>query len=152
MEASKHCAERMHENIQTVWNNLLSIDREICDSSSDEECMNETDEDMMTDAVVDMFTKAFKITDDEFKEMSENSAIMGSTAVTALVSNNYLILGYCGSNPFPSLCVDRLFLGDSRAVLCRNKKAYALTVDHKPERDDETVILIEIECSIILDL
>lgn len=29
--------------------------------------------------------------------------------------------------------------GDSRAVLCRDRKAFQLTDDHKPEREDEAV-------------
>lgn len=35
--------------------------------------------------------------------------------------------------------VRRLLVGDSRAVLCRSGQAHPLTVDHKPEREDEMV-------------
>ncbi|XP_021903051.1 protein phosphatase 2C 16, partial [Carica papaya] len=47
---------------------------------------------------------------------------VGSTAVVALVCSSHIIVANCG---------------DSRAVLCRGKEAMALSVDHKPDREDE---------------
>ncbi|KAF3450570.1 hypothetical protein FNV43_RR06659 [Rhamnella rubrinervis] len=47
---------------------------------------------------------------------------VGSTAVVALVCSSHIIVANCG---------------DSRAVLCRGKEAIALSVDHKPNREDE---------------
>ncbi|CAB4302867.1 unnamed protein product [Prunus armeniaca] len=47
---------------------------------------------------------------------------IGSTAVVALVCSSHIIVANCG---------------DSRAVLCRGKQAIALSVDHKPNREDE---------------
>ncbi|XP_074290336.1 putative protein phosphatase 2C 24 [Silene latifolia] len=47
---------------------------------------------------------------------------VGSTAVVAVVTPNKIIVANCG---------------DSRAVLCRNGKAVALSSDHKPDRPDE---------------
>ncbi|XVE88672.1 hypothetical protein DITRI_Ditri19aG0088000 [Diplodiscus trichospermus] len=47
---------------------------------------------------------------------------VGSTAVVALVCSSHIVIANCG---------------DSRAVLCRGKEAMALSVDHKPNRDDE---------------
>uniref|UniRef100_A0A7N0RHI9 protein-serine/threonine phosphatase n=1 Tax=Kalanchoe fedtschenkoi TaxID=63787 RepID=A0A7N0RHI9_KALFE len=47
---------------------------------------------------------------------------VGSTAVVALVCSSHIIVANCG---------------DSRAVLFRGKEAKALSVDHKPEREDE---------------
>ncbi|KAM1359478.1 hypothetical protein ACFX11_046463 [Malus domestica] len=47
---------------------------------------------------------------------------VGSTAVVALVSSSHIIVANCG---------------DSRAVLCRGKQAIPLSVDHKPNREDE---------------
>ncbi|CAB4272347.1 unnamed protein product [Prunus armeniaca] len=47
---------------------------------------------------------------------------VGSTAVVALVCSSHIIVANCG---------------DSRAVLCRGKQAIALSVDHKPNREDE---------------
>ncbi|XWS20112.1 hypothetical protein CRYUN_Cryun31cG0072600 [Craigia yunnanensis] len=47
---------------------------------------------------------------------------VGSTAVVALVCSSHIVVANCG---------------DSRAVLCRGKEAMALSIDHKPNRDDE---------------
>ncbi|XP_004146814.1 protein phosphatase 2C 16 [Cucumis sativus] len=47
---------------------------------------------------------------------------VGSTAVVALVCSSHIIVANCG---------------DSRAVLCRGKEPMALSVDHKPNREDE---------------
>ncbi|XP_057975912.1 protein phosphatase 2C 50 [Malania oleifera] len=47
---------------------------------------------------------------------------VGSTAVVALICSSHLIVANCG---------------DSRAVLCRGREAVALSVDHKPNREDE---------------
>ncbi|GAV56969.1 PP2C domain-containing protein [Cephalotus follicularis] len=47
---------------------------------------------------------------------------VGSTAVVAIICSSHIIVANCG---------------DSRAVLCRGKEPIALSVDHKPNRDDE---------------
>ncbi|CAI9093744.1 OLC1v1029305C1 [Oldenlandia corymbosa var. corymbosa] len=47
---------------------------------------------------------------------------VGSTAVVALVCSSHIIVANCG---------------DSRAVLYRGKEPMALSVDHKPNREDE---------------
>lgn len=47
---------------------------------------------------------------------------VGSTAVVALVCSSHIIVANCG---------------DSRAVLCRGKEPVPLSVDHKPNREDE---------------
>ncbi|KAK4413769.1 protein phosphatase 2C 16 [Sesamum alatum] len=47
---------------------------------------------------------------------------VGSTAVVAVVSSSHIIVANCG---------------DSRAVLYRGKEAIALSIDHKPNREDE---------------
>ncbi|KAJ0710495.1 putative protein-serine/threonine phosphatase [Helianthus annuus] len=47
---------------------------------------------------------------------------VGSTAVVALICSSHIVVSNCG---------------DSRAVLCRGKEAMALSVDHKPNREDE---------------
>ncbi|KAL2243215.1 protein phosphatase 2C 16-like isoform X2 [Sesamum indicum] len=47
---------------------------------------------------------------------------VGTTAVVAVVSSSHIIVANCG---------------DSRAVLYRGKEAIALSVDHKPNREDE---------------
>lgn len=47
---------------------------------------------------------------------------VGSTAVVALVCSSHIIVANCG---------------DSRAVLCHGKEPMALSIDHKPNREDE---------------
>ncbi|PHT32630.1 putative protein phosphatase 2C 53 [Capsicum baccatum] len=47
---------------------------------------------------------------------------VGSTAVVAIVCSSHIIVANCG---------------DSRAVLCRGKEPMPLSVDHKPNREDE---------------
>ncbi|WOL02996.1 putative protein phosphatase 2C 50 [Canna indica] len=47
---------------------------------------------------------------------------VGSTAVVAVICSSHIIISNCG---------------DSRAVLCRGKQPMPLSVDHKPNREDE---------------
>ncbi|KAJ4836837.1 hypothetical protein Tsubulata_018465 [Turnera subulata] len=47
---------------------------------------------------------------------------VGSTAVVALVCSSHIVVANCG---------------DSRAVLYRGKESMALSIDHKPNREDE---------------
>uniref|UniRef100_A0A1D1YM09 protein-serine/threonine phosphatase n=1 Tax=Anthurium amnicola TaxID=1678845 RepID=A0A1D1YM09_9ARAE len=47
---------------------------------------------------------------------------VGSTAVVAVLCSSHIIVANCG---------------DSRAVLCRGKQPMPLSVDHKPDREDE---------------
>ncbi|KAL6615454.1 hypothetical protein ACP70R_037724 [Stipagrostis hirtigluma subsp. patula] len=47
---------------------------------------------------------------------------VGSTAVVAIICSSHIIVANCG---------------DSRAVLCRGKQPVPLSVDHKPNREDE---------------
>lgn len=68
-----------------------------------------------------VFLDAFIRTDDQFRG-DDVSALVGSTAVIVLVGQRYYLVANCG---------------DSRAVLCRSGQAHPLTVDHKPEREDE---------------
>ncbi|KAK9918687.1 hypothetical protein WJX75_005997 [Coccomyxa subellipsoidea] len=67
-------------------------------------------------------TDAFNRTDEEFGK-ADNAALVGTTAVVALVGSRQLYVANCG---------------DSRAVLCRGGAAIALTDDHKAAREDET--------------
>ncbi|XP_010537578.1 PREDICTED: protein phosphatase 2C 16 [Tarenaya hassleriana] len=82
-----------------------------------------------------VFTRCFLTVDDEIsgqisRPSSDNSDVLeavapetvGSTAVVALVCSSHIIVSNCG---------------DSRAVLYRGKESMALSVDHKPDREDE---------------
>lgn len=66
--------------------------------------------------------EAFLKTDNEFAA-DASAAVVGSTAVVALLGTKKIWIANCG---------------DSRAVLCQAGKAVQLTEDHKPERKDET--------------
>ncbi|BFG24224.1 hypothetical protein CerSpe_104980 [Prunus speciosa] len=83
------------------------------------------------------FTNCFQRVDDEIEGKVSGNIIksdseasfepiapetVGSTAVVGLVCSSHIIVANCG---------------DSRAVLCRGKQAIALSVDHKPNREDE---------------
>ncbi|KAK9868534.1 hypothetical protein WJX84_010422 [Apatococcus fuscideae] len=68
------------------------------------------------------YSDAFSRTDAEFAK-ADNAALIGTTAVAALVGSRHLYVANCG---------------DSRAVLCRGGYACALTDDHKAAREDET--------------
>ncbi|CAI9773152.1 unnamed protein product [Fraxinus pennsylvanica] len=72
------------------------------------------------------FTKCFLKVDDEIGGKASNELVapetVGSTAVVAIVCSSHIIVANSG---------------DSRAVLCRGKEPMALSVDHKPNREDE---------------
>ncbi|MBA3953736.1 protein phosphatase 2C domain-containing protein [Candidatus Dependentiae bacterium] len=58
----------------------------------------------------------------ENSKLKDIAQKMGTTAIVALIKNNDLFVAN---------------IGDSRAVLCREGEAIALSDDHKPERPDE---------------
>lgn len=78
-----------------------------------------------TETVEAALTKAFHMTDEEFGTLGgyEHLALVGTTAVVALVGSRMIYVANCG---------------DSRAVLCRDGAAVPLTDDHKAAREDET--------------
>lgn len=59
---------------------------------------------------------------------------VGSTAVVAVVSPTHIIVANCG---------------DSRAVLCRGKLPMPLSIDHKPNREDECLRIEELGGKVI---
>jgi len=65
--------------------------------------------------------RAFVATDEAFLKSTSHTA--GTTAVVAMLANGHLVVGNAG---------------DSRAYLWRDGAALALSVDHKPDRPDET--------------
>ncbi|KAL0396982.1 UNVERIFIED_CONTAM: protein phosphatase 2C 16 [Sesamum calycinum] len=97
--------------------------------------LNNCNNDMMKGTALDtrqvqwekVFTSCFAKVDEEvggnvstFEPIAPET--VGSTAVVAVVSSSHIIVGNCG---------------DSRAVLYRGKEAIALSIDHKPNREDE---------------
>eukprot|EP00210_Caulerpa_lentillifera_P008699 g8298.t1 len=124
-DAALHCQERMQENIRDAWNSISArTGDEEAAPSSDTERRREADQSLSsktTQKFVEMLKLGFKKTDEEF--LTNTSPLVGTTALVALVGRRTILIGYCG---------------DSRAVLRRNGVAYALTIDHKPDRKDET--------------
>ena len=78
-----------------------------------------------SEAISSALAEAFRLTDETFAERGdeEQLSLVGTTAVVTLISSKSIYVANCG---------------DSRAVLCRNGKAAALTDDHKAAREDET--------------
>ncbi|GMH12382.1 hypothetical protein Nepgr_014223 [Nepenthes gracilis] len=72
------------------------------------------------------FTNCFLKVDEEVGGKTRGEPIapetVGSTAVVAISCSSHIVVANCG---------------DSRAVLCRGKEALPLSVDHKPNREDE---------------
>ncbi|KAE8664374.1 Protein phosphatase 2C 16 [Hibiscus syriacus] len=72
------------------------------------------------------FTNCFVKVDAEVEGRDGHEPVapetVGSTAVVSLICSSHIVVANCG---------------DSRAVLCRGKEPMALSVDHKPNREDE---------------
>lgn len=68
--------------------------------------------------------------DEELKsKQSENdNDRSGSTAITAFVTPQHIIVANCGAFSLSSSRV-----GDSRCILARNGNAISLSTDHKPD-------------------
>ncbi|CAB4288379.1 unnamed protein product [Prunus armeniaca] len=68
------------------------------------------------------FSIGFEKADNELLEEAIAPEMVGSTAVVAILSGCQIITSNCG---------------DSRAILCRGTETIPLTVDQKPDREDE---------------
>ncbi|XP_077209854.1 putative protein phosphatase 2C 6 [Tasmannia lanceolata] len=68
------------------------------------------------------FCNGFERVDNDIGGEAIAPEIVGSTAVAVAVSGCQIIASNCG---------------DSRAVLCRGNQTIPLTIDHKPDREDE---------------
>jgi protein phosphatase PTC1 len=84
----------------------------------------------MKKSVKDSFIYAYKITDNELKELGADS--VGTTCVNAYITKidkqRKLYIANCG---------------DSRAVLCHDTKAHRLSQDHKPTLKSEENRILE---------
>ncbi|GLT72772.1 hypothetical protein SLA2020_446760 [Shorea laevis] len=113
-QVANYCRERVHmalaEEIEFVKGGLS-------DGSIKGSC-----EEQWKKALTDCFLKV----DDEVGGKTSLEPVapetVGSTAVVAIICSSHIIVANCG---------------DSRAVLCRGKEPMALSVDHKPNREDE---------------
>ncbi|CAL0321858.1 unnamed protein product [Lupinus luteus] len=113
-QVAKYCRDRIHlalaEEIEHVKEGLIS-------GSIIDGCLDQWKK---------AFTDCFLKVDAEIGGKVNNEPIapetVGSTAVVAIICSSHIIVANCG---------------DSRVVLCRGKEPMALSVDHKPNRDDE---------------
>ncbi|CAL0332202.1 unnamed protein product [Lupinus luteus] len=113
-QVADYCRDRIHlalaEEIELVKEGLIS-------GSIMDGCLDQWKK---------AFTNCFLKVDAEVGGKVNNEPVapdtVGSTAVVAIICSSHIIIANCG---------------DSRAVLCRGKEPMALSVDHKPNRDDE---------------
>lgn len=113
-QVANYCRDRVHlalaEEIECVKGGLVN-------GSIKDDCQEQWRK---------AFTNCFHKVDNEVGGKASADPVapetVGSTAVVALVCSSHIIVANCG---------------DSRAVLCRGKEAMALSVDHKPDREDE---------------
>ncbi|KAE8682623.1 Protein phosphatase 2C 77 [Hibiscus syriacus] len=113
-QVANYCSERLH----------FALAQEI---ESVKECQsNASIADGCQELWKKAFTNCFVKVDAEIVGKSDQEPVapetVGSTAVVALIFSSHIIVANCG---------------DSRAVLCRGKEPMALSVDHKPNREDE---------------
>ncbi|PRQ28001.1 putative protein-serine/threonine phosphatase [Rosa chinensis] len=113
-QVANYCRDRMHlalaEEIEFVKEGLVH-------TSIKDNCLEQWNK---------AFTNCFLKVDAEVGGKDSLDPVapetVGSTAVVALICSSHIIVANCG---------------DSRAVLCRGKEPMALSVDHKPNREDE---------------
>lgn len=118
-ESSNNSAEAELDRSETSSNN--SEDSAQTTSRCDSGCRSDGITTKVTALLEEALRNSFLNTDAEFSSDC-SAAMVGSTAVVALVGRKKIWVANCG---------------DSRAILCRSGKAYQLTDDHKPEREDE---------------
>ncbi|RZC50179.1 hypothetical protein C5167_018608 [Papaver somniferum] len=107
-QVAKFCAERIHDTTAEEWER----------GGTDVD----TDVDGWHTRWETAFSRGFERADNEVAEESVAPEIVGSTAVVVALSGCQIITSNCG---------------DSRAVLCRGTQTIPLSIDHKPDREDE---------------
>lgn len=113
-QVANYCRERVHT---ALTEEIEIVKQHIDDGTMTDSCQEQWRK---------VFTNCFLKVDDEVGGKSQHEPVapetVGSTAVVALISSSHIVVANCG---------------DSRAVLCRGKEPMALSVDHKPNREDE---------------
>ncbi|KAG7988691.1 hypothetical protein I3843_03G200400 [Carya illinoinensis] len=125
-QVANYCHERLH---LALVEEIESTKRSLCDGS-----IGNSWQDLWKKAIFNCFLKVdaevggVQGNNGSNTEASEATSkpitpeTVGSTAVVAILCSTHLIVANCG---------------DSRAVLCRGKAPIPLSVDHKPNREDE---------------
>ncbi|EIE21791.1 protein phosphatase 2C catalytic subunit, partial [Coccomyxa subellipsoidea C-169] len=123
-EGALHCAQTLHQRFAAAEAAACGVARgnNAAAAAEGAESQNENTIACSAQHFETALTDAFNRTDEEFGK-ADNAALVGTTAVVALVGSRQLYVANCG---------------DSRAVLCRGGAAIALTDDHKAAREDET--------------
>ncbi|KAF5748339.1 abscisic acid insensitivity 1B [Tripterygium wilfordii] len=113
-QVANYCRDRVHS---ALAEEIEFVKQSLNDGSTKVSCQEQWRK---------AFTNCFVKVDAEVGGKANNEPVapetVGSTAVVAIVSSSHIIVANCG---------------DSRAVLCRGKEPMALSVDHKPNREDE---------------
>ncbi|GFY95543.1 similar to HYPERSENSITIVE TO ABA1 [Actinidia rufa] len=113
-QVANYCCDRLHS--------ALAEELEIVMASLSDGNMKDNCQELWTKALTNCFLKV----DAEVGGIGSLEPVapetVGSTAVVAIVCSSHIIVANCG---------------DSRAVLCRGKEPVGLSVDHKPNREDE---------------
>ncbi|KAK4755907.1 hypothetical protein SAY87_009664 [Trapa incisa] len=115
-QVADYCRNRVHlalaEEIEAVRNSISK-------GNTVDNC-----KDQWTKTFIECFARVDSEVSGDGNPKSEPIApdTVGSTAVVAVICSSHIIVANCG---------------DSRAVLCRGKEPIALSVDHKPNREDE---------------
>ncbi|KAK9099416.1 hypothetical protein Syun_026461 [Stephania yunnanensis] len=120
-QVANYCRDRVH---LALLEEIEILKQGLCHGSVDGDCKSKWEK-----AFTNCFLKvdaevggAARRDDPEASTGPIAPETVGSTAVVALICSSHIIVANCG---------------DSRAVLCRGKEPVALSVDHKPNRDDE---------------
>ncbi|KAK3220444.1 hypothetical protein Dsin_014414 [Dipteronia sinensis] len=127
-QVANYCSERIHfalaEEIEIIKNDLA--DGSTKESRQEQwektftSCFLKVDEEIGGNAGRSVDSDDGDASEATFEAVAPET--VGSTAVVALVCSSHIIVANCG---------------DSRAVLCRGKEPMALSIDHKPNREDE---------------
>ncbi|EOY29970.1 ABI1 isoform 3, partial [Theobroma cacao] len=113
-QVANYCRERIHsalaeeiEFVKECWTN---------------ESITDSCQELWKKAFTNCFVKVDAEVGGQASQEPVAPETVGSTAVVALICSSHIVVANCG---------------DSRAVLCRGKEPMALSVDHKPNREDE---------------
>ncbi|XP_057415139.1 protein phosphatase 2C 50-like [Lotus japonicus] len=128
-QVANYCRERLHsvliEEIEAAQSSLAEANRRECWQDHWKKalsnCFQKVDDEV---GGIDAGSRGNNNSGSESESNIEPLApeTAGSTAVVAILSQTHIIIANCG---------------DSRAVLYRGKEALPLSIDHKPNREDE---------------
>ncbi|XVF35297.1 hypothetical protein REPUB_Repub18cG0133700 [Reevesia pubescens] len=113
-QVANYCRERIHS--------VLAEEIEFVKECRSNESIRDSCQELWKKAFTNCFVKVDAEVGGHAGQDPVAPETVGSTSVVALICSSHIIVANCG---------------DSRAVLCRGKEPMALSVDHKPNREDE---------------